>query len=58
MPKNLVDSEVMMGQLVGRGHELTHRAEEAARLWRVNLTRLSGLLVTREICSCVSTSVL
>jgi ribosomal protein S12 methylthiotransferase len=28
-PKNLVDSEVMMGQLVARGHELTHAPEEA-----------------------------
>jgi ribosomal protein S12 methylthiotransferase len=28
-PKNLVDTEVMMGQLVARGHELTARAEEA-----------------------------
>jgi ribosomal protein S12 methylthiotransferase len=28
-PKNLVDSEVMMGQLVGRGHSLTLRPEEA-----------------------------
>jgi ribosomal protein S12 methylthiotransferase len=28
-PKNLVDSEVMMGQLVSRGHELTAHAEEA-----------------------------
>ncbi|MBK9169404.1 MAG: 30S ribosomal protein S12 methylthiotransferase RimO [Bryobacterales bacterium] len=28
-PKNLVDSEVMMGELVARGHELTHRPDEA-----------------------------
>jgi len=28
-PKNLVDSEVMMGQLVERGHELTPRPEDA-----------------------------
>ena len=28
-PKNLVDSEVMMGQLVARGHELTASPEEA-----------------------------
>jgi ribosomal protein S12 methylthiotransferase len=28
-PKNLVDSEVMMGQLVARGHELTHQPQEA-----------------------------
>jgi len=28
-PKNLVDSEVMMGQLVERGHELTSRAGDA-----------------------------
>jgi ribosomal protein S12 methylthiotransferase len=28
-PKNLVDSEVMMGLLAARGHELTPRAEEA-----------------------------
>lgn len=28
-PKNLVDTEVMMGQLAARGHELTHAAEEA-----------------------------
>jgi ribosomal protein S12 methylthiotransferase len=28
-PKNLVDTEVMMGQLVARGHELTARPEEA-----------------------------
>jgi len=28
-PKNLVDSEVMMGQLVARGHELTAHPEEA-----------------------------
>lgn len=28
-PKNLVDSEVMMGQLGARGHELTARPEEA-----------------------------
>jgi ribosomal protein S12 methylthiotransferase len=28
-PKNLVDSEVMMGHLVARGHELTHRPEDA-----------------------------
>jgi ribosomal protein S12 methylthiotransferase len=28
-PKNLVDSEVMMGDLVSRGHELTTRPEEA-----------------------------
>jgi ribosomal protein S12 methylthiotransferase len=28
-PKNLVDSEVMMGQLTARGHELTPRPEEA-----------------------------
>lgn len=28
-PKNLVDSEVMMGQLVSRGHELTPRPDEA-----------------------------
>jgi len=28
-PKNLVDTEVMMGQLVARGHELTPEAEEA-----------------------------
>jgi ribosomal protein S12 methylthiotransferase len=28
-PKNLVDSEVMMGQLVSRGHELTNRPDQA-----------------------------
>jgi ribosomal protein S12 methylthiotransferase len=28
-PKNLVDSEVMLGHLAGRGYELTPRAEEA-----------------------------
>src|SRR6516225_3146674 len=28
-PKNLVDSEVMMGQLVSRGHELTPHPAEA-----------------------------
>jgi ribosomal protein S12 methylthiotransferase len=28
-PKNLIDSEVMMGLLAARGHELTPRAEEA-----------------------------
>jgi ribosomal protein S12 methylthiotransferase len=28
-PKNLVDSEVMMGQLVANGHELTNRPEDA-----------------------------
>ncbi len=28
-PKNLVDSEVMMGQLAARGHELTVQPEEA-----------------------------
>jgi ribosomal protein S12 methylthiotransferase len=28
-PKNLVDSEVMMGQLASRGHELTPRPDEA-----------------------------
>src|SRR5664279_300562 len=28
-PKNLVDSEVMMGQLVERGHELTPHPEDA-----------------------------
>src|SRR4051794_32654183 len=28
-PKNLVDSEVMMGELVARGHELTPRPEQA-----------------------------
>ena len=28
-PKNLVDTEVMMGQLAARGHELTPRPEEA-----------------------------
>ncbi len=28
-PKNLVDTEVMMGQLAARGHQLTPRAEEA-----------------------------
>jgi ribosomal protein S12 methylthiotransferase len=28
-PKNLVDSEVMMGQLVARGHELTPHPEDA-----------------------------
>ncbi|MGO4882947.1 MAG: 30S ribosomal protein S12 methylthiotransferase RimO [Bryobacteraceae bacterium] len=28
-PKNLVDSEVMMGQLVSRGHELTPHPDEA-----------------------------
>lgn len=28
-PKNLVDSEVMMGQLVARGHELTHEPGDA-----------------------------
>ncbi len=31
-PKNLVDSEVMMGALVARGHELTHLPEEADAL--------------------------
>jgi ribosomal protein S12 methylthiotransferase len=28
-PKNLVDTEVMMGQLVERGHQLTHDAKDA-----------------------------
>ena len=28
-PKNLVDSEVMMGELVSHGHELTARPEQA-----------------------------
>src|SRR5687767_15992304 len=28
-PKNLVDSEVMMGQLAGAGYEITNNAEEA-----------------------------
>jgi ribosomal protein S12 methylthiotransferase len=28
-PKNLVDSEVMMGQLVSRGHELTPHPDQA-----------------------------
>ena len=28
-PKNLVDTEVMMGQLVERGHELTHNPQDA-----------------------------
>lgn len=28
-PKNLVDSEVMMGQLAGAGYEITNRADEA-----------------------------
>jgi hypothetical protein len=28
-PKNLVDSEVMMGQLAARGHELTPHPDEA-----------------------------
>ena len=28
-PKNLVDSEVMMGELVSRGHELTHQPDQA-----------------------------
>src|SRR5207245_7432186 len=28
-PKNLVDSEVMMGQLVSRGHELTSHPDQA-----------------------------
>ncbi len=28
-PKNLVDTEVMMGQLTARGHTLTHKPEEA-----------------------------
>jgi ribosomal protein S12 methylthiotransferase len=28
-PKNLVDTEVMMGQLVERGHQLTHEPSEA-----------------------------
>ncbi len=28
-PKNLVDSEVMMGQLVAKGHELTSRPDQA-----------------------------
>jgi ribosomal protein S12 methylthiotransferase len=28
-PKNLVDSEVMMGELVARGHELTSRPDQA-----------------------------
>ena len=28
-PKNLVDSEVMMGHLVAKGHQLTHQPEEA-----------------------------
>jgi len=31
-PKNLVDTEVMMGMLQARGHELTPRAEEAEAL--------------------------
>ncbi len=31
-PKNLVDSEVMMGHLAARGHELTNRPEEAEAL--------------------------
>jgi len=28
-PKNLVDTEVMMGQLVARGHELTQHPSDA-----------------------------
>src|SRR3982750_3707327 len=28
-PKNLVDTEVMMGQLVANGHELTNRPDDA-----------------------------
>ena len=28
-PKNLVDSEVMMGQLAAHGHELTAKPDEA-----------------------------
>ena len=28
-PKNLVDSEVMMGQLVAKGHELTPHPDQA-----------------------------
>ena len=28
-PKNLVDTEVMMGQLVARGHELTPHPDQA-----------------------------
>ncbi len=28
-PKNLVDSEVMMGQLAGAGYEITNNADEA-----------------------------
>jgi len=28
-PKNLVDTEVMMGQLAARGHQLTHEPEDA-----------------------------
>src|SRR6202049_2614877 len=31
-PKNLVDSEVMMGELVAHGHELTSRPDQAAVL--------------------------
>jgi ribosomal protein S12 methylthiotransferase len=31
-PKNLVDTEVMMGQLVARGHELTNHPEDADAL--------------------------
>ncbi|HOK48497.1 MAG TPA: radical SAM protein, partial [Bryobacteraceae bacterium] len=31
-PKNLVDTEVMMGQLAARGHELTSRPEDAEAL--------------------------
>lgn len=31
-PKNLVDSEVMMGQLLGAGYEITNNAEEAETL--------------------------
>src|SRR3970040_1845365 len=31
-PKNLVDSEVMMGLLEARGHELTNKPEEAEAL--------------------------
>jgi len=28
-PKNLVDTEVMMGYLAARGHELTHEPQDA-----------------------------
>ena len=39
-PKNLVDSEVMMGQLVARGHELTSHPDQAE--WTASGSTVSG----------------